>query len=281
MSTTLPFRSKPHGMASPVKNTPDAAMPEEPSQGTGFSVNPPLPENTTPGTHDVVARWLFARDDVQRILDAPAGEGAFAARCLASGRRVTAGDCEPLCGVPGAEFERLDMNERMPFSDGTFDATVCIDGIEHLERPYDFVQECHRVIRPGGWLIITTPNISSLRSRWRWMLTGFHNKCKSPLDETNPNPLHHVNMLDFPKLRYMLHREGFAIRHVTTNRYKTAALPYIAWAPISWLMTWFVFRGEEPDPAQRRRNAEILRQLHTPPILLGETMIVMAERIGP
>ena len=212
------------------------------------------------------------------ILDVPAGEGAFAARCVAAGRDVTAGDCEPLCRVPGVEFERLDMNEPLPFADHGFDAAVSIDGIEHLERPFDFVQQCRRIVRPGGWLVISTPNISSLRSRWRWMLTGFHNKCKSPLDETRPNPLHHVNMLDFPKLRYMLHREGFLIRHVMTNRIKPVAWPYVLAAPISWLATGWVFHSEEHDAAQRRRNAEILRQLHAPSVLLGETLIVMAQR---
>lgn len=239
-----------------------------------------LDENTTPGTHDVVARWLLARDDVRHVLDLPCGEGAFAARCLAAGRRVTAGDCEPLCELPGVEFQQLDMNQTLPLPTAGFDAAVSIDGIEHLERPFDFVRECRRVVRPGGWLVISTPNISALRSRWRWLLTGFHNKCKTPLDETRPNPLHHVNMLGFPRLRYMLHREGFVIRRITTNRCKLASWPYVVLAPASYLATWLVFHGEEDDPGQRRRNAEILRQMHTLPVLLGETLIVMAQNVG-
>ncbi len=237
----------------------------------------PLDENTTPGTHDVVANWLFAQPDVRHILDVPSGSGAFAARCLAAGKRVIAGDCEPLCSLPEAEFRQLDMNQPLPLDTHSVDAAVCIDGIEHLERPFDFVQQCHRVIRPGGWLVITTPNISALRSRWRWLLTGFHNKCKTPLDETNPNPLHHVNMLDFPKLRYLLHREGFEVCRVTTNRYKAATWPYAMLAPLSYLATRWVFHGEEDDPAQRQRNAQILRQMHSLPVLFGETLIVMAR----
>ena len=88
----------------------------------------------------------------------------------------------------------------------------------YIERPFDFVAECRRVVRDDGWLVISTPNISSLRSRWRWLLTGFHNKCKTPLDETRPDPLHHINMLSFPKLRYLLHRNGFSIAEMRRGR---------------------------------------------------------------
>src|SRR2546426_4954499 len=39
--------------------------------------------------------------------------------------------------LPAARFTTADMNAPLPFGDGTFDAVVCIDGIEHLERPLD------------------------------------------------------------------------------------------------------------------------------------------------
>jgi 2-polyprenyl-3-methyl-5-hydroxy-6-metoxy-1,4-benzoquinol methylase len=47
-----------------------------------------------------------------------------------------------------------------------FDAVVSIDGIEHIERPFDFIRECRRMIRKDGVLIISTPNLTALRSRW-------------------------------------------------------------------------------------------------------------------
>jgi 2-polyprenyl-3-methyl-5-hydroxy-6-metoxy-1,4-benzoquinol methylase len=233
-------------------------------------------ENTSKNTHNVVADLLLRDEKCQRILDIPSGEGAFARRCRQHGRSVVAADCENLCNVPGVPFVRGDMNQPLPFDDDSFDAIVCIDGIEHIERPFDFVQQCRRIVRPGGAIVLSTPNISSLRSRWRWFLTGFHYKCQSPLDETAPNPLHHINMLSFPDIRYILHRSDFKITEVTTNRCKLISWLYAWLAPFSYLMTRSALASEK-DSGQRKRNTQIVQQLHSRELLFGETTIVMAR----
>jgi 2-polyprenyl-3-methyl-5-hydroxy-6-metoxy-1,4-benzoquinol methylase len=170
------------------------------------------------------------------------------------------------------------MNETLPFENDFFDAIVCIDGIEHLERQYDFTKECRRTLKPGGSIIISTPNINSLRSRWRWFLTGHHNKCKSPLNEEQPSALHHIALLSFSHLRYMLHRSGFQITEITANRKKMASWSYILWTPLAYLKTFRVFNSEEKDPGQRKRNKEILNQLFLSDVLFGETLIVKAVK---
>lgn len=47
---------------------------------------------------------------------------------------------------------------RLPFADASFGAAVSFETIEHLDEPRDFVEELHRVLRPGGTLIISTPD---------------------------------------------------------------------------------------------------------------------------
>jgi SAM-dependent methyltransferase len=213
------------------------------------------------------------------VLDIPCGEGALWARLQAAGVEVHGADLvPPPSPLPGVPFVRADMNERLPFPDGAFDALACVDGIEHLERPFDFVRECRRVIRPGGTLVVSTPNISALRSRWRWLLTGFHNKGKTPLDETAANPWHHVNLMAFPALRYLLQREGFRIMAVATNRVKAVSWLYLPLWPVAAVATAAAFWRWERDPAQRGRNAEIRRQLLSVPVAFGETLVVKAQR---
>ena len=235
------------------------------------------------GTFDVVLRLLRAEDSCRTVLDLPCGQGALTTLLLQDGYNVFSGDCVNDIRVTGSEFRQLDMNERLPFEDDELDAILCVDGIEHIERTYDFCKECHRVLRPGGVLIVTTPNISSLRSRWRWLLTGFHHGRKTPLDETRPNPLHHINMLEYHKLRYMLHREGLLVTDIETNRAKAIAYAFAPLIPLCWLMTRFVFWKELKDKGRHLQDIarEVQGQMFTPQILFGGALIVKARKRQP
>ena len=46
-------------------------------------------------------------------------------------------------------------NGRLPFEDSTFDRLVIVDTLKEFENDYDFLHECHRVIKNDGWLIIS------------------------------------------------------------------------------------------------------------------------------
>ena len=45
--------------------------------------------------------------------------------------------------------------DRLPFAAGTFDAVTCLEALEFFPRPAQALAECVRVLRPGGWLIVT------------------------------------------------------------------------------------------------------------------------------
>src|ERR1044071_669034 len=94
-----------------------------------------IAEATSRNTHNVVAELLG--DPIHKvILDLPCGEGAFSKRMLDSGANVFSADCANVFKLNPAQFSLVDMNETLPFADATFDAVVCIDGIEHIERPF-------------------------------------------------------------------------------------------------------------------------------------------------
>ena len=243
------------------------------------STQPAIRENAARGTHQAVVR-LMPNGNCNKILDIPCGEGAFSQEMLKQGRQVHSADCQHILKVSGTNFHRADMNARLPFEDGELDAVVSIDGIEHIERPFDFIRECHRVTRDNGWLIVSTPNVSALRSRWRWFLTGFHNKCKTPLDESNPNPMQHINVMGFPKLRYMLHTAGYRITEISTNRSKWIFYLYLPIVPICYLMTLLVFRQEVKSASEKTQNREVLRQMFSAPVLFGETLLLRAQKVS-
>jgi SAM-dependent methyltransferase len=56
-----------------------------------------------------------------------------------------------------AQFRRLDATDRLPFSDGAFDALVCIDAINHLPDRPRIIAEWSRLLKTGGRLVFTDP----------------------------------------------------------------------------------------------------------------------------
>jgi ubiquinone/menaquinone biosynthesis C-methylase UbiE len=236
-----------------------------------------IPENTSKNTHNVVAELLFADERNKRVLDIPSGAGAFTKRLLDKDIEVHSADIENIMQIKNPSFREADMNKILPYDNGFFDAVVCIDGIEHLEQPFHFIRECFRVLKPGGSVIISTPNINALRSRWRWFWTSHHNKGKLPLNENKPSPLHHINLMSYQRLRYILHSSGLNIVCVTTNRVKLISWWYAVFIPFAYFFTVLVYRSEK-DKKQREANSKIIKHLFSKSLLFGETMIVQAVK---
>jgi SAM-dependent methyltransferase len=61
-----------------------------------------------------------------------------------------------------AAFPDLDLRvgslEALPYPDGQFDAVVCLDVLEHVEDELQALNELHRVLAPGGLLVLSTPH---------------------------------------------------------------------------------------------------------------------------
>ena len=56
-----------------------------------------------------------------------------------------------------------DLDKKFPFKDNYAENIVAGELIEHLLNPHEFLKECYRVIKPGGRLILTTPNATGLQ----------------------------------------------------------------------------------------------------------------------
>lgn len=73
-----------------------------------------------------------------------------------------------------------------PYEDCSFDMVVAMEVIEHLERPFDFFKELTRILKTGGTIILTTPNVESEESRRMFFETGnlafFESFAREPID---------------------------------------------------------------------------------------------------
>ena len=68
--------------------------------------------------------------------------------------------------LQGLEAEiAVQSAESLSFPDATFDTVIWVDVIEHVVDAVSAARELHRVLAPGGCLIVTTPNVCSLHRR--------------------------------------------------------------------------------------------------------------------
>ena len=88
----------------------------------------------------------------------------------------------------GLKVKAHDVNKKLPFSDGSFDAIIAGEVIEHTFDDLKFLNECQRVLKKNGILIFTTPNLLSLKNRIlmlfgfnpRYVLADYHYKVYIP-----------------------------------------------------------------------------------------------------
>ncbi|OGL46279.1 MAG: hypothetical protein A2161_14910 [Candidatus Schekmanbacteria bacterium RBG_13_48_7] len=140
------------------------------------------------------------------------------------------------------------------------------------------IREFYRILKNPGYLIISTPNILEIRSRIRFLFSGFYNKFKRPLNESKISFSSHINPITYPELRYILHVSGFKIETVTVNQIKFQSFFYLPLVPFIKMYTYISLLHREKDPAQRNINSEIARQMINISTLLGETLIVLAKK---
>jgi len=68
---------------------------------------------------------------------------------------------------------KIDIeNENLPFPSNTFDIIISFEVLEHLIHPELFITEMLRVVKPGGLVLMTTPNLCSFASRVRMLFGG-------------------------------------------------------------------------------------------------------------
>ena len=115
-----------------------------------------------------VRRYLEALPKDVRVLDAGCGEGIlvdeFAGRI----------DIVGVDANYASDRVREGSVTALPFPDGSFDRALCLDVLEHLtyeDQPRAFA-ELHRVLRPGGELFVSVPNLAHLQSRIQFLLRG-------------------------------------------------------------------------------------------------------------
>lgn len=117
---------------------------------------------------EAVRRYLDALPQNARVLDAGCGEGVLVDEYA---------DRIDIVGVDAnyaSDRVREGSVTALPFPDASFDRALCLDVLEHLtyEEQPRALAELHRVVKPGGELFVSVPNLAHLQSRVQFLLRG-------------------------------------------------------------------------------------------------------------
>jgi SAM-dependent methyltransferase len=153
----------------------------------------PLPltgERTVPGVaeenywfrrHEVVYEALRERCAGARVLEAGCGEGYGADLLAGAAASVLALDLDARTTAhAAARYPRLHVARSnlvaLPVRDASVDAAVSLQVIEHLWDQEGFLRECRRALRPGGALLVSTPNRLTFSPGRDTPLNPFHTR---------------------------------------------------------------------------------------------------------
>jgi ubiquinone/menaquinone biosynthesis C-methylase UbiE len=195
----------------------------------------------------------------KKILDIGAGRGHMAQRIgkklesegLKVDEVLTACDLFPeYFEYDGTRCEKLNFMSKLPYEDQTFDIIYSIEVIEHLTNPVEFLKEIFRILKPGGRLIFSTPNILNINSRISYVTSGFY-KLFGPLsyDQSKAGQLAgHIMPLSYYYLYYFLAKEGFRDIQYFHDRIKSSAvIYYVLLSPFIWFSKNKVIRKSKKN----------------------------------
>ncbi len=176
----------------------------------------------------------------------------------------------------------VDLLRRLPYNDASFDVVLLVEVIEHLENHRVALGELARVLKPDGVLILTTPNVMRLNSRFHFFWSGYHKTKRrfipfdTPLDQAHR---FHNYPIDLPILYYLCKQNDLVLERIGKSMVKgfsrfllaVFGLPVMAY-------TWYTLLLREKNPAQRQENRRLCVWLLHPRTLMEDNLVLRLRK---
>lgn len=153
-----------------------------------------------------------------RLLDVGCSYGDFGEKLISLGFAVYGVDIRKThlaqAKKRGLIVNYADVEAGLPFADNFFSVVFAGEIIEHLYDTTSFVRELTRVTKPGGLVVVTTPNLASLQNRIGFFfgrLPGVVNHLEESVG--------HIRYYTFSDLKQQLERAGLRIIHQDTSNF--------------------------------------------------------------
>jgi ubiquinone/menaquinone biosynthesis C-methylase UbiE len=188
-----------------------------------------------------------------------------------------------LMELDGQTVEICDLNvEELPYGDNTFDLVTFTEVIEHIENHRFTLSEIARVLKPGGYVILSTPNILNLKSRIRFLFCGFWNLF-GPLkigDRKLESTGGHINPIHY---FYIAHSLMEARLKVVRNSYDKIQTSSFMWMllfciPIKICSSFHLRKEKSKWKTVDSQNEEFVVKSNSLTMMLSRTVVVTAQK---
>ena len=158
------------------------------------------------------------------VLDLGCGDGRYGYNLAQKGFHVEAADVDhDRFQYHGKiKLHHCNLESSLPFGDNSFDYVLFLETIEHLKNPFFVIREISRILNERGCLIISTPNILNINSRFRFLFQGGFDFFREPLldyAKFHPNNLQnmHIIVWRYHELEWLLSEGNLRIENVFTD----------------------------------------------------------------
>ncbi len=220
-----------------------------------------------------------------KVLDLGCGDGDYVKRLKDSGFEVIASDMDSkrFKYHDLIKFEASNLDKPLPFPENSFDYVLFLEVIEHIYNPDFVIGQIAKVLKSGGSLIMSTPNILNLGSRMRFLFEGGFDFFREPIldySKVFPRGLEnmHVIVWRYQEIEYLLFKNGLRAEACYTDLIKSS-LKFLGFLllPIIRLQCWQKERrSSKRGGVDYRRINKILLSKE---LLFGRHLITKAQKL--
>jgi O-antigen biosynthesis protein len=163
--------------------------------------------------HRAHAKLVAAVGTGRRVLDVGCSSGYLSAPLAERGNTIVGLELDPVAAREAEQYcERVLVGDletmELPLEPASFDVVLCGDVVEHLRDPVAALARLRPFLRPGGHLVLSTPNVANwairlslLGGRWRYTDRGI-------LDRT------HTHLFTRRTLADAIERAGYRVERI-------------------------------------------------------------------